>query len=62
MEKDNYKWLDSVPNLSDERIELYIKGLLLRLTYVTDTNVLTNLNERLGALQVEAMKRGLNYE
>ena len=62
MEKDNYKWLDSVPNLSDERIELYIKGLLLRLTYVTDTNVLTNLNERLGVLQIEAMKRGLNYE
>lgn len=62
MEKDNYKWLDSVPNLSDERIELYIKGLLLRLTYVTDTNVLTNLNERLGVLQVEAEKRGLSYE
>ena len=38
------------------------KGLLLRLTHVTYTNVLTNLNERLGALQVEAMKRGLNYE
>lgn len=62
MEKDNYKWLDSVPNLSNERIELYIKGLLLRLTHVTDTNVLTNLNERLGALQCEAMKRGLRYE
>lgn len=27
-----------------------------------DTNVLTNLNERLRALQCEAMKRGLNYE
>ena len=52
MKKDNYKWIDSVLNLSDEKIELYI----------TDTNVLTNLNERLGALQVEAMKRGLNYE
>ena len=39
MKKDKYKWIDSVPNLSDERIELYI----------TDTNVLTNLNERLGA-------------
>ena len=52
MKKDKYKWIDSVPNLSDERIELYI----------TDTNVLTNLNERLGALQAEAMKRGLNYE
>lgn len=52
MKKDKYKWIDSVPNLSDERIELHI----------TDTNVLTNLNERLGALRCEAMKRGLNYE
>lgn len=62
MEKDNYKWLDSVPNLSDERIILYIKGLSLRLSYVTDKDVLTNLNERLGVLQVEAKKRGLSYE
>ena len=62
MEKDNYKWLDSVPNLSDERIKLYIKGLLLRLTYVTDPIILTNLNERLGVLQVEAERRGLSYE
>ena len=52
MKKDDYKWINSVPNLSDEKIELYI----------TDTNVLTNLNERLGVLQVEDMKRGLNYE
>lgn len=60
MIKDSYKWLDSVPNLSDERIILYIKGLLLRISIVTDKEVLTNLNERLGALQVEANKRGLN--
>lgn len=59
MEKDNYKWLDSVPKLSDERIILYIKGISLRLTFVTDKDVLTNLNERLGVLQVEAEKRGL---
>ncbi len=60
MEKDNYKWLDNVPSLSDERIILYIKGISLRLSLVTDKDVLTNLNERLGCLQVEAMKRGLN--
>ena len=60
MEKDSYKWLDSVPKLSDERIILYIKGISLRLTFVTDKDVLTNLNERLGVLQVEAQKRGLN--
>ena len=62
MEKDNYKWLDSVPKLSDERIILYIKGISLRLTFVTDKDVLTNLNERLGVLQVEAEKRGLSVE
>ena len=62
MEKDNYKWLDSVPKLSNERIILYIKGISLRLTFVTDKDVLTNLNERLGVLQVEAEKRGLSVE
>ena len=59
MEKDNYKWLDSVPNLSDERIVLYIKGITRRIEIVEDKDVLTNLNERLGVLEVEAEKRGL---
>ena len=62
MNKDNYKWLDSVPNLSDKRIVLYIKGITRRIEIVEDKDVLTNLNERLGVLEVEAEKRGLIVE
>lgn len=61
MEKDEFKWLDAIPNLSDERLILYIKGLMRRLQDEEKTETRTSLGQRLGALQVEAEQRNLVF-
>ena len=61
MEKDTYKWLDAIPTMEDKRLLFLIKGISMRIEIVEDKEVLTNLNERLGCLQTEALKRGLSY-
>jgi len=60
MEKDELKWLDSIPKLSDERITLYIQGLTIALERVKKDTVVAMLNEKLGCLEAEARKRNLS--
>lgn len=59
MEKDDFKWLDSIPKLSDERIILNIQGITLALERVKKDTVIAMLAEKLGCLEVEARKRNL---
>ena len=59
MNKDNFEWVENVPNLPDKSIVTLIKGISRRVRIVEREEVSANLETRLGVLEEEAEKRGL---
>lgn len=53
----NFAWLDNVENLSNERIEKYIRGIERRLEDEMNPQSRALLGERLGVLIVESETR-----
>lgn len=59
MNKDNFEWVENVPNLPDKSIITLIKGISRRREIVEREEVSANLETRLGVLELEAEERGL---
>ena len=58
----NFEWVENVENLPDKSIVTLIKGITRRIGIVEREEVSANLETRLGVLQDEAEKRGLQFE
>ena len=60
MEEKEFKWIESIQKLPDEKIILYIQYISKALERTMRDTVESLLREKLAGLELEAIKRGLN--